>query len=75
MRYTHTHTLPSVTYLMNVDLQVSGGTVTELLAGLRSLGKCKALGVLEEALLHSIDQETKAANQKMGRSATMTEVW
>lgn len=58
--------------MMDVVLQVSGGTVTELLAGLRSLGKCKALSILEEALLHSIDQET--ANQETGRPVAVIEV-
>ncbi|XP_056899453.1 nuclear factor NF-kappa-B p105 subunit isoform X1 [Takifugu flavidus] len=46
--------------------EVSGGTVTELLAALQSVGRCKALSILEEALLHSIDQEAEAANQKTG---------
>lgn len=31
-------------------LQVSGGTVSDLLAALRSVGGCKAVRVLEEAL-------------------------
>lgn len=52
-------------------LQVSGGTVTELLDGLRSVGKCKALSILEGALLRGIDQETKAANQKTGKPTTL----
>lgn len=34
-------------------LQVSGGTICDLLAGLRSAGDCRALGVLEEALRRS----------------------
>ena len=57
-------------------LQVSGGTVTELLAALRSLGTCQALSLLEGALLHSVDQGTRAATQKTGRPATAAKhVW
>lgn len=39
-------------------LQVSGGTVRDLLAGLRSVGECRALSVLEEALCRHHHQET-----------------
>lgn len=47
-------------------LQVSGGTVSDLLAGLRSVGECEALGVLEEALRHRDVQETKTTNERRG---------
>lgn len=38
-------------------LQVSGGTVRELLDGLRSVGDCRALNVLEEVLRHHDEKE------------------
>lgn len=52
-------------------LQVSGGTVTDLLAGLRSVGKCKALSVLEEALHHLDNQETQLTNETRGELTPM----
>lgn len=45
---------------------MSGGTVAELLAALRSVGECRALGVLERALHHLDRQETKAASEMRG---------
>lgn len=51
-------------------LQVSGGTVAELLAGLRSVGECKALSILEEALSHLVIQESGMTNQTRGEHVT-----
>ncbi|TMS17194.1 hypothetical protein E3U43_001263 [Larimichthys crocea] len=44
------------------------GTVTDLLAGLRSVGECRALSVLEEALRHLDDQETQMTNETIGEA-------
>lgn len=52
-------------------LQVSGGTVAELLAGLRSVGECRALRVLEEALRHLDGRDTEMTNEMRGEQVTM----
>lgn len=52
-------------------LQVSGGTVSDLLSGLRSVGECKALSVLEEALHHLDVQEMKTTNERRGEQTLM----
>uniref|UniRef100_A0A665UY41 Nuclear factor of kappa light polypeptide gene enhancer in B-cells 1 n=1 Tax=Echeneis naucrates TaxID=173247 RepID=A0A665UY41_ECHNA len=44
--------------------EVSGGTVSDLLTGLRLVGDCRALSVLEEALQHS--DETLLTNEETG---------
>lgn len=58
---------PSPAKTLLDSYEVSGGTVTDLLAGLRSVGKCKALSVLEEALHHLDDQEAQPTNEARGR--------
>lgn len=50
---------------------MSGGTVAELLAALRSVGECRALAVLERALRHLDHQETKAASEIRGERLSM----
>lgn len=47
---------PSPAKTLLDSYEVSGGTIRDLLAGLRSVGECRALGVLEAALRR--DQET-----------------
>lgn len=47
---------PSPAKTLLDSYEVSGGTIRDLLAGLRSVGECRALGVLEGALRR--DQET-----------------
>uniref|UniRef100_A0A7N8YIS2 Nuclear factor of kappa light polypeptide gene enhancer in B-cells 1 n=1 Tax=Mastacembelus armatus TaxID=205130 RepID=A0A7N8YIS2_9TELE len=49
---------PSPAKTLLDSYEVSGGTVRDLLAGLRSVGDCKVLSVLEEALCHPDAQET-----------------
>ncbi|KAK1875800.1 Nuclear factor NF-kappa-B p105 subunit [Dissostichus eleginoides] len=44
-------------FSMAASAQVSGGTVRDLLAGLRSVGECRALSVLEEALRNHNDTQ------------------
>lgn len=44
--------------------EVSGGTIRELLAALRSVGECRALSILEEALHHNKD--APATNEMSG---------
>lgn len=51
-------------------LQVSGGTIRELLAALRSVGECRALSVLEEALHES--EEAPATSAMSGEHAHIT---
>ncbi|XP_030594976.1 nuclear factor NF-kappa-B p105 subunit isoform X2 [Archocentrus centrarchus] len=43
--------------------EVSGGTIRELLAALRSVGDCRALSILEEALHH---EDAPATNEMSG---------
>uniref|UniRef100_A0A671UBP0 Nuclear factor kappa B subunit 1 n=1 Tax=Sparus aurata TaxID=8175 RepID=A0A671UBP0_SPAAU len=57
---------PSPAKTLLDSYEVSGGTVSDLLAGLRSVGECKALSVLEEALHHLDVQETKTTNERRG---------
>ena len=45
---------------------MSGGTVRDLLAGLRAVGECRALSVLEEALRHHGDEETQMTDERSG---------
>lgn len=47
-------------------LQVSGGTIRDLLEGLRSVGDCRALRVLEEALRRCGAEEPPMANETTG---------
>ncbi|XP_070692423.1 nuclear factor NF-kappa-B p105 subunit [Pempheris klunzingeri] len=51
---------PSPAKTLLDSYEVSGGTVRDLLAGLKSVGDCRALSVLEEALRHLEDTETTA---------------
>uniref|UniRef100_A0A3Q4AM93 RHD domain-containing protein n=1 Tax=Mola mola TaxID=94237 RepID=A0A3Q4AM93_MOLML len=51
---------PSPAKTLLDSYEVSGGTVAELLAGLRSVGECRALSVLEEALRHLDDLKVDA---------------
>ncbi|XP_040903900.1 nuclear factor NF-kappa-B p105 subunit isoform X2 [Toxotes jaculatrix] len=48
--------------------EVSGGTVSDLLAGLRSVGECRALSILEEALRRSDTEDTPLTNAMTGES-------
>ncbi|XP_039975538.1 LOW QUALITY PROTEIN: nuclear factor NF-kappa-B p105 subunit-like [Xiphias gladius] len=48
--------------------EVSGGTVSDLLVGLRSVGECRALSVLEEALRCPDSRETPTTNETTGES-------
>ncbi|TKS65039.1 NF-kappa-B p105 subunit Nuclear factor of kappa light polypeptide gene enhancer in B-cells 1 Nuclear factor [Collichthys lucidus] len=59
---------PSPSKTLLDSYEVSGGTVTDLLAGLRSVGECRALSVLEEALRHLDDQETQMTNETIGEA-------
>ncbi|XP_045886209.1 nuclear factor NF-kappa-B p105 subunit [Micropterus dolomieu] len=59
---------PSPAKTLLDSYEVSGGTVRDLLAGLRSVGECRALSVLEEALRHLGDQETQAADETSGEA-------
>jgi len=45
-------------------LQVSGGTVRDLLAGLRSVGECRGLSVLEEALRRRHEDEDEEEEEE-----------
>ncbi|KAM9850005.1 nuclear factor NF-kappa-B p105 subunit isoform 2-T2 [Aulostomus maculatus] len=49
---------PSPAKTLLDSYEVSGGTVRDLLAALRSLGECKALGILEETLLRPDNDTT-----------------
>ncbi|XP_041799441.1 nuclear factor NF-kappa-B p105 subunit [Chelmon rostratus] len=59
---------PSPAKTLLDSYEVSGGTVTDLLAGLRSVGECRALSILEEALRHLDDQEMQMTNEMRGES-------
>nr|XP_040029094.1 nuclear factor NF-kappa-B p105 subunit isoform X2 [Gasterosteus aculeatus aculeatus] len=48
---------PSPAKTLLQSYEVSGGTVRELLDGLRSVGDCRALNVLEEVLRHHDEKE------------------
>ncbi|KAL6117357.1 nfkb1 [Pungitius sinensis] len=48
---------PSPAKTLLQSYEVSGGTVRELLEGLRSVGECRALNVLEEVLRHHDEKE------------------
>ncbi|KAM8910308.1 nuclear factor NF-kappa-B p105 subunit isoform 2-T4 [Spinachia spinachia] len=48
---------PSPAKTLLQSYEVSGGTVRELLEGLRSVGECRALTVLEEVLRHHDEKE------------------
>ncbi|XP_067454318.1 nuclear factor NF-kappa-B p105 subunit [Thunnus thynnus] len=48
---------PSPAKTLLDSYEVSGGTVRDLLAGLRSVGECRALSVLEEALCRHDEEE------------------
>ncbi|XP_068596492.1 nuclear factor NF-kappa-B p105 subunit [Brachionichthys hirsutus] len=50
---------PSPAKTLLDSYEVSGGTVSDLLAGLRSVGVCEALSILEEALHRRDNQETR----------------
>nr|XP_020494025.1 LOW QUALITY PROTEIN: nuclear factor NF-kappa-B p105 subunit [Labrus bergylta] len=52
---------PSPAKTLLDSYEVSGGTVQDLLAGLRSVGESRSLSILEEALGHHDDQETVGA--------------
>uniref|UniRef100_A0A672GK74 Nuclear factor of kappa light polypeptide gene enhancer in B-cells 1 n=1 Tax=Salarias fasciatus TaxID=181472 RepID=A0A672GK74_SALFA len=49
---------PSPAKTLLDSYEVSGGTISDLLAALRSMGKSEALSVLEEALCHSHNTQT-----------------
>ncbi|KAI4785248.1 hypothetical protein KUCAC02_037877, partial [Chaenocephalus aceratus] len=55
---------PSPAKTLLDSYEVSGGTVRDLLAGLRSVGECRALSVLEEALRNPDD--TQLTNESGG---------
>ncbi|KAJ4918752.1 hypothetical protein JOQ06_013864 [Pogonophryne albipinna] len=55
---------PSPAKTLLDSYEVSGGTVRDLLAGLRSVGECRALSVLEEALRNHDD--TQLTNESGG---------
>ncbi|KAI3351463.1 hypothetical protein L3Q82_020224, partial [Scortum barcoo] len=57
---------PSPAKTLLDSYEVSGGTVRDLLAGLRSVGECRALSILEEALRCLDDQEL--ANEMFGEA-------
>ncbi|XP_044062025.1 nuclear factor NF-kappa-B p105 subunit isoform X4 [Siniperca chuatsi] len=59
---------PSPAKTLLDSYEVSGGTVRDLLAGLRSVGECRALSVLEEALRHLDDMDAQTANETRGES-------
>nr|ABN58794.1 NF-kappa-B 1 p105 subunit [Siniperca chuatsi] len=59
---------PSPAKTLLDSYEVSGGTVRDLLAGLRSVGECRALSVLEEALRHLDDMDAQTVNETRGES-------
>ncbi|GLD67016.1 nuclear factor NF-kappa-B p105 subunit-like protein [Lates japonicus] len=61
---------PSPAKTLLDSYEVSGGTVSDLLAGLRSVGECRALSVLEEALRRSDAEETPMTNETTGEKIT-----
>lgn len=58
---------PSPAKTLLDSYEVSGGTIKDLLAGLRAVGDCKALSVLEEALRNNDDEE-QMTNEMSGDS-------
>uniref|UniRef100_A0A669C856 Nuclear factor kappa B subunit 1 n=1 Tax=Oreochromis niloticus TaxID=8128 RepID=A0A669C856_ORENI len=61
---------PSPAKTLLDSYEVSGGTIRELLAALRSVGECRALSILEEALHES--EEAPATNEMSGEHAHIT---
>uniref|UniRef100_A0A4W6CPL9 Nuclear factor kappa B subunit 1 n=1 Tax=Lates calcarifer TaxID=8187 RepID=A0A4W6CPL9_LATCA len=61
---------PSPAKTLLDSYEVSGGRVSDLLAGLRSVGECRALSVLEEALRRSDAEETPMTNETTGEKIT-----
>ncbi|XP_037635718.1 nuclear factor NF-kappa-B p105 subunit isoform X2 [Sebastes umbrosus] len=59
---------PSPAKTLLDSYEVSGGTIRDLLAGLRSVGECRALSVLEEALRRRDDEEMQTTNETSGES-------
>ncbi|TDH07292.1 hypothetical protein EPR50_G00104420 [Perca flavescens] len=69
---------PSPAKTLLDSYEVSGGTIRDLLAGLKSVGECRALSVLEEALCHHGDDETQMTEETSGQSPVQdlkAEVW
>ncbi|XP_035524895.1 LOW QUALITY PROTEIN: nuclear factor NF-kappa-B p105 subunit-like [Morone saxatilis] len=62
---------PSPAKTLLDSYEVSGGTIRDLLAGLRSVGECRALSVLEEALRRLGEQE---ATDETGGEALCAQV-
>uniref|UniRef100_I3J9E1 Nuclear factor kappa B subunit 1 n=1 Tax=Oreochromis niloticus TaxID=8128 RepID=I3J9E1_ORENI len=60
---------PSPAKTLLDSYEVSGGTIRELLAALRSVGECRALSILEEALHES--EEAPATNEMSGEHWTL----
>ncbi|XP_060935216.1 nuclear factor NF-kappa-B p105 subunit [Limanda limanda] len=54
---------PSPAKTLLDSYEVSGGTVSDLLAGLRSVGECRALSILEGALRHSEETSTSVESR------------
>ncbi|XP_034453801.1 nuclear factor NF-kappa-B p105 subunit isoform X2 [Hippoglossus hippoglossus] len=54
---------PSPAKTLLDSYEVSGGTVSDLLAGLRSVGECRALSILEEALRRSEETSTSVESR------------
>ncbi|XP_042337297.1 nuclear factor NF-kappa-B p105 subunit-like, partial [Plectropomus leopardus] len=65
---------PSPAKTLLDSYEVSGGTVRDLLAGLRSVGECRALSVLEEALCHHDDEETQITDETRGESQVVQDL-
>uniref|UniRef100_A0A8C3A7F0 Nuclear factor kappa B subunit 1 n=1 Tax=Cyclopterus lumpus TaxID=8103 RepID=A0A8C3A7F0_CYCLU len=63
---------PSPTKTLLDSYEVSGGTVRDLLAGLRSVSECRALGVLEEALCRRDEQEEEEEEEEEETSGEPT---
>ncbi|XP_078116114.1 nuclear factor NF-kappa-B p105 subunit isoform X1 [Sander vitreus] len=59
---------PSPAKTLLDSYEVSGGTVRDLLAGLKAVGECRALSILEEALCHHGDEETQMTEETSGES-------
>uniref|UniRef100_A0A7N6A2X8 RHD domain-containing protein n=1 Tax=Anabas testudineus TaxID=64144 RepID=A0A7N6A2X8_ANATE len=59
---------PSPSKTLLDSYEVSGGTIRDLLEGLRSVGDCRALRVLEEALRRCGAEEPPMANETTGES-------
>uniref|UniRef100_A0A667ZXN7 Nuclear factor kappa B subunit 1 n=1 Tax=Myripristis murdjan TaxID=586833 RepID=A0A667ZXN7_9TELE len=58
---------PSPAATLLDSYEVSGGTVRDLLAGLRSVGNCAALSVLEGALRHLEAEEETGITESIGK--------